>query len=300
MWRIVLSRILPVLLLILSGGGVLAGAQALPEGWDALLLSGRKFRVIDGDTFDADLNGDGRLAKTRERIRLLYVDTPELSKSRKGKDVGLGKPAKAFLTEVLEGRRIRLWVNPDYSRGNHGRLLGVLEVDGRNVNLGLIAQGHSYFDTRFLFPEDYVTYARAEVTAFERQRGIWGTQDSRKRYLQRLRREGKTVYSAKNPWFRIRKIPVRSIHLPKWQDRFVRVEGTIQKIRKLRKGAKLVYLEHDQIRSGVPVITFENQRRWQKLESLKRGKSVLIEGFVSQYKQEWQIRLHRGVQLDLE
>ncbi len=91
-----------------------------------------------------------------------------------------------------------------------------------------------------------------------------------------------------------------SIHLPKWQDRFVRVEGPIQKIRKLRKGAKLVYLEHDQIRSGVPVITFENQRRWQKLESLKRGKSVLIEGFVSQYKQEWQIRLHRGVQLDLE
>ena len=157
-----MSRILPVLLLILSGGGVLAGAQALPEGWDALLLSGRKFRVIDGDTFDADLNGDGRLAKTRERIRLLYVDTPELSKSRKGKDVGLGKPAKAFLTEVLEGRRIRLWVNPDYSRGNYGRLLGVLEADGRNVNLDdverfLVREAPTYFGDylRFTIGTEY-------------------------------------------------------------------------------------------------------------------------------------------------
>ena len=48
------------------------------------------------------------------------------------------------------------------------------------------------------------------------------------------------------------------------------------------------------------MITFENQRRWQKLEGLKRGETVLIEGFVSQYKQEWQIRLHRGVRLDSE
>ena len=300
MWRIVLSRMLPVLLLALSGEDALAGTQALPDGWDALLLSGRKFRVIDGDTFDADLNGDGRLTKSRERIRLLYVDTPELSKSHQGRDVRLGQSAKAFLAEVLERRQIRLWVNPDYPKGNHGRLLGVLESEGRNVNLGLITQGHSYFDTRFAFPEDYVTYARAEVAAFERQRGIWSSRTSRKRYLQRLRREGKTVYSAKNPWFRIKKVAARRIHLPELQDRFIRVVGTIQKIRKLRKGAKLVYLEHDQIRSGVPVITFENQRRWQKLEGLKRGETVLIEGFVSQYKQEWQIRLHRGVRLDAE
>ena len=223
MWRMAPFWILVLLVLLtLSGEVAVAGTQALPKGWDAMLLSGRKFRVIDGDTFDADLNGDGRLAKTRERIRLLYVDTPELSKSRKGKDVGLGKPAKAFLTEVLEGRRIRLWVNPDYPKGNHGRLLGVLEADGRNVNLGLIAQGHSYFDTRFSFPQDYVTYARAEITAFERQRGIWGTRDSRKRYLQRLRREGKTVYSAKNPWFRIRKS--RHGSFTSWSCRIVSCE----------------------------------------------------------------------------
>ena len=176
----------------------------------------------------------------------------------------------------------------------------MLEADGRNVNLGLIAQGHSYFDTRFSFPEDYVTYARAEVTAFEWQRGIWDTRDSRKRYLQRLKREGRTVYSAKNPWFRIKKLPARRIRLSEWQGRFVRVEGTIQKVRKLRKGARLWYLEHDQIRSGVPVITFENQRHWQALEGVKRGAAVLIEGFVSQYKEEWQIRLHRGVRLDSE
>ena len=60
MWRIVLSRMLPVLLLALSGEDALAGTQALPDGWDALLLSGRKFRVIDGATgarFLATLKG---------------------------------------------------------------------------------------------------------------------------------------------------------------------------------------------------------------------------------------------------
>ena len=154
MWRMPPFWIL--VLLTLSGEVAVAGTQALPKGWDAMLLSGRKFRVIDGDTFDADLNGDGRLTKSRERIRLLYMDTPELSKSHKGRDVRLGQSAKAFLAEVLEGRQIRLWVNPDYPKGNHGRLLGVLESEGRNVNLGLITQGHSYFDTRFAFPEDHL------------------------------------------------------------------------------------------------------------------------------------------------
>ena len=45
-----------------------------------------KVRVIDGDTFDADIDRNGLFSNPEERIRLLYVDTPELSESHKGKD----------------------------------------------------------------------------------------------------------------------------------------------------------------------------------------------------------------------
>ena len=55
-----------------------------------------KLQVIDGDTFDADFNRNGRFSNPQERVRLLYVDTPELKKSHKGKDPKLGLPAKGF------------------------------------------------------------------------------------------------------------------------------------------------------------------------------------------------------------
>ncbi len=114
-----------------------------------------KVRVIDGDTFDADLNRNGKFSNPEERIRLLYVDTPELKKSHKGKDPKLGLPAKGYLRSVLSKANPVLWVNPKNKTGNFGRLLAVLEVKGHNINLALIKQGHSYFDTRYAWPADF-------------------------------------------------------------------------------------------------------------------------------------------------
>ena len=75
--------------------------QALPKKWKNISLKKMKLQVIDGDTFDADFNRNGRFTNPQERVRLLYVDTPELNKSHKGKDPKLGLPAKGFLRKVL-------------------------------------------------------------------------------------------------------------------------------------------------------------------------------------------------------
>jgi len=75
--------------------------QALPKNWEKISLKKLKLRVIDGDTFDADFNRNGRFSNPQERVRLLYVDTPELKKSHKVKDPKLGLPAKGFLRTVL-------------------------------------------------------------------------------------------------------------------------------------------------------------------------------------------------------
>jgi hypothetical protein len=42
---------------------------------------------------DAELNHNGKFSNPEERIRLLYLDTLELSKSHKGKDRKFGLPS---------------------------------------------------------------------------------------------------------------------------------------------------------------------------------------------------------------
>ena len=71
-----------------------------------------KIRVIDGDTFDVDIDRKGLFSNPEERIRLLYVDTPELSESHKGKDIKQGLPAKAFLNSTLLKGKAALRVDP--------------------------------------------------------------------------------------------------------------------------------------------------------------------------------------------
>ncbi|MDP6745258.1 MAG: thermonuclease family protein [SAR324 cluster bacterium] len=273
--------------------------QVLPKNWEKISLQKMKAEVIDGDTFDADLNRNGKFSNPEERIRLLYVDTPELSKSHKGKDPKFGLPAKEFLSSVLRKKAAVLWIDPSNRTGNYGRLLAVLEVKGHNINLALIKQGHSYFDTRYSWPEDFKIYAKAEAYAFEKHLGIWSYKKSRKRYLLRMRKEGKTVYSRKNPYFVSKIQKAQSISLSKFNGRFVRVRGKIKKINTLGKGAQLIYLYHQRMKKGLAVISFENQRNWLGLNKIRKGDFLQIEGFATLYKQkQWQIRLHRALLLD--
>ncbi len=64
-----------------------------------------KVKVIDGDTFDVDIDRNGLFSNSEEWIRLLYVDTPELSESYKGKDPRHGLPVKVFLKSALFKRQ---------------------------------------------------------------------------------------------------------------------------------------------------------------------------------------------------
>ena len=256
-------------------------------------------KTIDGDTFEADLNRNGRIAGKQERVRLLYVDTPELNESHKGKDLLHGIPAKDFLKQKLNTGRCSLWVDPENSRGNRGRLLGLVECSGTNINLELIREGHSYFDTRFSRPRNYVLYARQEAKAFNSRRGIWSSLDSRNAYLKRLRDEGKTVYSLKNPLFRAE--PRESLNLKpaQYKGLFLRVRGSVVKTRDLSRGAQLIFLKSRNLKKGLPVITFKEQRKENRLEQLSRGTRIQVEGFVQLYRgKQWQIRMHRGMVLD--
>ena len=85
-----------------------------------------KVKVIDEDTFDVDIDLNSLFSNPEERIRLLYVDTPELSESHNWKDPRHGLPAKAFLKSALLKGKVVLRVDPKNRKGDYGRLLAIL------------------------------------------------------------------------------------------------------------------------------------------------------------------------------
>lgn len=272
----------------------LSAAQVFPLDWKRIPATYLNKRVIDGDTFDIDLNQDGRFDKKKERVRLLYVDTPELSDSHKGKDLKFGLPAKTFLNRVLNAHQSYLWVNPQNQYDQYGRILAIVEVRQRNINLELIRLGYSYFDTRFSLPVPYQSYAQKESEAFSNYRGIWSTAQSRSTYLQRLKNEGKTVSSLQNDLFVPDILQAQSLKLENFLGRFILLKGKITHIISPHPRLHLLFLQNAYSSEGLRVVLFKNRQKITKLKSLKIGDFIYVEGFVARYRNHLQVVLHRG------
>ncbi|MGK0291054.1 MAG: endonuclease YncB(thermonuclease family) [bacterium] len=257
--------------------------------WKKLKVT-KIIQVYDGDTFTAKIKGISK----KQRIRLLYVDTPELSSSHKGKDLKFGKPAKQFLTKKIRNKKnILLWVNPNNQRGKYKRLLAVVVVGRTNINASLIRNGHSYFDTRFSFPKDYSYYTKAESSAFRKGKGIWSTNSSKKKYLKRLKREGKTVFSTKNSLYVKRRLNALSLKPAKYKGKFVWIRGYVVKKRTFRKSVTAIYLKNKKLRNGFPFISFRKHQKMFPIQSLQKGDYVQVSGFIQKYRNRtWQMKLH--------
>ena len=95
-------------------------------------------RVVDGDTVDAlvDLGFD---TWKKVRIRMHGMNAPE-SRTRDLEEKAKGIAAKIRLEELLESGRFTL---QSMGVGKFGRCLGIIFVDGRNVNQMLITEGHA-------------------------------------------------------------------------------------------------------------------------------------------------------------
>lgn len=117
-------------------------------------------RIIDGDTF---VCGSG------ERVRLILVNTPEMS------DRPLGRMARDFLVELMPpGTEVELEMDVS-ERDRYGRLLAyVWLTDGRMVNRALVRRGYAQV---MVVPPDvrYVERVRAAADSARMERvGLWG------------------------------------------------------------------------------------------------------------------------------
>jgi len=120
-------------------------------------------QVVDGDTV---ILGNG------QKVRLLGIDAPELEHEGQPADF-LAHKAKRVLTDLAQGRRVRLEYDKlRYDR--YGRTLAFLFLpDGTNLSRELVRQGLAHVYTvppNMQFREELLAAQREAIKA---RRGVW-------------------------------------------------------------------------------------------------------------------------------
>ncbi|MDF2954993.1 MAG: Endonuclease YncB [Candidatus Alkanophagales archaeon MCA70_species_2] len=133
--------------------------------------------VVDGDTIDVELEGG-----TEERVRLVGVDTPELSGNEPeeygGIDAGWldfwGFLVKSFAEGKLMDKHVYLEFDElAGERDKYGRLLAyVILEDGTDFNAELVKEGFArvYVEGEFAKRDEYLAY---QETAQDERAGLW-------------------------------------------------------------------------------------------------------------------------------
>ncbi len=135
------------------------------------VFDAKVLKVIDGDTIRLE---DGRL------VRYLGVNAPEVRKKVGGKWVfdpePFGEAATAFNRKLVEGKTVRLQIDPARPRDRFGRLLAYVFVENERkyfVNVELLKQGLAKMDIMPLGTEHRIMFWSAEESAWTDKRGVW-------------------------------------------------------------------------------------------------------------------------------
>ena len=138
-------------------------------------------RVIDGDTLD--IGGT--------RIRLALVDAPERDQTcdLAGKPMPCGAAARHLLQTLAEGRRATCLPGPTLS---YGRIVGMCQVQGRNLSLALLDAGAGALMQHYLpeWPDQAKAMQAAETAAHAARIGIWGMRAETPAAFRAARRKG--------------------------------------------------------------------------------------------------------------
>jgi len=135
-------------------------------------------RVVDGDTIVIKYNGK------YEKVRLLCVNTPESVHPDKKQNIPMGKVASRYTQKKLTGKYADLEYE-SYQRGNYGRLLAYVFVDGKNINLDFVRQGLSPYYTKYGKSKKYhAEFKAAEKLARKEKLNIWGDPELTNKYLR--------------------------------------------------------------------------------------------------------------------
>jgi micrococcal nuclease len=131
-------------------------------------------RIIDGDTFEIE---------TGEKVRLIGINTPEIS------DI-FGQEAKQHLADLIDGKTIDLQTdNLSNDRDRYSRLLRYVILDGIDINKKMISDGFAFAYLKYHF-EKANDYKEAQLAAGEENKGMWGNENKDGVIKQQENKEG--------------------------------------------------------------------------------------------------------------
>ena len=135
----------------------------------ALSAPFKVIRVADGDTITVTQNG------SKLKIRLVGIDAPEFSKKKHLPAQPFSQKSKEYLASIVLNKKVD--ISP-YGKDRYGRILGVVFVDGKNVNLEMIKAGLAEVYRGTPAPGfDNEPYQKAESEARNAVLGIWELRD---------------------------------------------------------------------------------------------------------------------------
>ena len=129
----------------------------------------RVVRVTDGDTIKVVNNGKSSI------IRLVGIDAPETSKKKNQPGQPFSRKSTKHLANLVLNKSVEV---KSYGTGRYGRILGVVFVDGKNVNLEIIKAGLAeVFRGKPAGGLDLEPYCKAEAEAKKAGIGMWSMRD---------------------------------------------------------------------------------------------------------------------------
>ena len=122
-------------------------------------------RVVDGDTIKV------RSISGETNIRLVGIDAPELSHKKREP----GQPFSQQATKYLAGLVLNKTVDiKEYGHDRYGRILGVVSLGEKNINLEMVDAGFAEVYRGNSAPgQDLAPYWKAEEQARAAKRGMW-------------------------------------------------------------------------------------------------------------------------------
>jgi micrococcal nuclease len=123
-------------------------------------------RVADGDTITVITP-----SQTKLRIRMVGIDAPETPKGTKFPGQPYGKEAEAYLKQLIDGKRVTVEI---YAVDRYKRLLSVIFLDGKDINLAMIEAGLAEVYRGPEADNPYKQqYQAAEDTARSAKKAMW-------------------------------------------------------------------------------------------------------------------------------
>lgn len=217
------------------------------------LLTALVFTAHAGQSVTVDyvIDGDTVVLASGERVRLLGINTPEISNTHKNTPAEpLGERSRKALVGLVEKQRVELTVGSD-SRDHYGRTLGYLTHNGVDIQQELLLRGYAMVVAIPPNLRHLERYIAAESDARKKRKGVWG-----------------------HPYFSVQAIDKSNAI----KTGFSRIRGTVTKISNLKKKIRITVA--DQLHIIIPRHAWRHYWKDRDADELL-GTQVTARGWIS-------------------